>query len=120
MRRVLVLLLLAACSAPAAAVPQQVELTEFRVGVEPRWRPGAVTVEVVNRGEFPHTLVVSEADGTVITATEVIDPGESQPLALHLPAGSYQFTCRIVVETPDGRVVDHYQQGMHAGVTVTG
>jgi hypothetical protein len=35
-----------------------------------------------------------------------------------LAAGDYQFTCRIVSQTSDGRIIDHYQNGMVRAVTV--
>ena len=108
---------LAAC-APAATSETEVELTEFSISTSQRLVGGTQDLHVVNRGEFGHTLVVSSADGTVVTSTDVIPPGSDAALELELEPGQYVFTCRIVVETPDGEIVDHYARGMAAPIEV--
>jgi hypothetical protein len=73
---------------------------------------------VENYGEFPHTLVVSDASGTVIAATDLIAPETETLLRLTVEPGTYMFTCRIVNGLEDGTVVDHYQNGMSVSVEV--
>ncbi|NNF63205.1 MAG: hypothetical protein HKN07_03025 [Acidimicrobiia bacterium] len=111
---------LAACQG-VAADSAVVSLTEGRIEVSnSTLAAGKATLEVVNDGEFNHTLVVATATGRVVAATEVITSGESIDLDLDLTPGEYEFTCRIVVQTADGVTVDHYAQGMVSHVTVTG
>jgi uncharacterized cupredoxin-like copper-binding protein len=78
---------------------------------------GDVELEVENHGEYPHTLVVSDSDGAVLAATDVLQPSETARLSLDLEPGAYEFTCRIVGTDDAGRVVDHYQAGMHRTVS---
>lgn len=77
-------------------------------------------IEVANSGEYPHTLVVTAEDGSVIAATGIVAPGATAALDVDLSAGKYQFTCRIVAETPDGSIVDHFERGMIQNVEVVG
>lgn len=116
----LLLALLAGCAVNAAD-SAQVGLAEFSVDVDnPRFRAGEVSIHVRNQGQFPHTLVVTTEGGEVVATTGVLAPAETTGLVLDLAPGVYQFTCRIVVQTPDGTVVDHYQEGMRATVLVEG
>ena len=110
-------LTLTACL-PASSVDSSVTLREFEVEVAERLRPGTLTLQVANEGEFAHTLVVSTVEGTVVGSTAVLPPGATASLRLDLEPGKYQLTCRIVVEIPDGSIVDHYAEGMAATVTV--
>ena len=48
----------------------------------------------------------------------MIQPGQTAGLGLSLEEGMYQFTCHIVSQTPDGEIVDHYEEGMAKTVTV--
>lgn len=96
-----------------------VEIGEFWISPEHRvLRTGVVELIVENYGEFPHTLVVSDASGTVIGATDLIGSEASTALTVDLMPGSYTFTCRIVKGLDDGTFVDHFQEGMTASVTV--
>lgn len=119
MRRVACALVFAltACL-PVSSADSSIILTEFEVEVANRLGPGPNSLEVVNSGEFNHTLVVSTADGTVLRSTEVLTPGETASLEVDLEPGRYQFSCRVVVQIPDGSIVDHYAEGMAASVTV--
>lgn len=120
MRRLATALLLAvvACT-PSATSRSDVTLTEFAISSHPRLT-GDVSLRVSNQGGFGHTLVVSTLDGTVITSTDVLGPGDEVGLDLDLEPGRYVFSCRIVVQTPDGEIVDHYARGMAATVEVVG
>ena len=73
MRRLLVgaVLVLAACHG-AVSEAAVVSLTEGRIDVSNSiLAAGDTSLEVVNDGEFNHTLVVATADGRVVTATAV-------------------------------------------------
>jgi len=80
---------------------------------------GTVELMVENYGEFSHTLVVSDASGIVVGATDLIGPEAETTLTVELLPGSYTFTCRIVKGLDDGTFVDHYQEGMSASVDVS-
>ena len=94
------------------------DLTEFEVSGPRSLEPGGATISVANSGEFPHTLVIAEQDGRVIVATDMVQPGENVTLDLDLGAGTYQFSCRIVGQKPDGAIVDHFEEGMVQTVSV--
>ena len=114
----LLLLSVGACSGPGATT-SAVELGEFWVDPDVRvLQAGAVEIAVENYGEFPHTLVVSDASGTVIAATDLINPEAETVLTVNMEPGVYMFTCRIVKGLDDGTVIDHYQQGMAASIEV--
>ena len=116
----LAILLLAsvACSQQASSAAE-VELGEFWVAPDHRvLEAGALALAVENYGEFPHTLVVSDASGTVIAATDLIAPETETLLKLTVEPGTYMLTCRIVNGLEDGTVVDHYQNGMSVSVEV--
>jgi hypothetical protein len=108
-------LLLAGCASADDGGPW-VSLDEY--SVETSAILGGGTTEVRNTGEFGHTLIVTDADGRVVASTDVLAPGGTTDLDLTLDPGTYQFTCRIVVELPDGEIVDHYAAGMDRRVTV--
>lgn len=106
-----------ACTKDASGVSGY-DLHEFAIEGPTSLAAGVRSLEVANSGEFPHTLVVARADGTVVAATNLIQPGESALLELDLEAGVYQFTCRIVSQRPDGQIVDHFEEGMSRTVSV--
>ena len=115
----LLVLALSACGGPGVS-DTEVEVGEFWItpgdGV---LQAGTVEIVVENFGEFPHTLVVSDASGIVVGATDLIGAEAETVLTVDLQPGSYIFTCRIVKGLDDGTVVDHYQQGMAASIDVT-
>ncbi|MDX1450817.1 MAG: hypothetical protein R3246_17335, partial [Acidimicrobiia bacterium] len=41
-------------------------------------------------------------------------------LLVDLAQGTYVVSCRIVVQTPDGELVDHYELGMVSSISVVG
>ena len=121
MKRVLVGLatLARACSAsPTATGPPGLVLSEFAVEASGVFAPGVSDVIVRNQGEFGHTVVVADSSGKVITASAVVPPGEELLVTVDLAPGSYEFSCRIVVQTGEGDLVDHYEEGMDAHVEV--
>lgn len=111
------LLAITACSG-AVEVDDGFDLSEFSIGGPDLMSEGESSLIVRNHGEFPHTLVVSADDGTVIAASDLIQPGETAEVALFLEEGTYQFTCRIVSQTSDGEIVDHFEEGMVKTVSV--
>ncbi|MGH8959101.1 MAG: cupredoxin domain-containing protein [Acidimicrobiia bacterium] len=124
MRRVWLLvvsiLLLACAGAPAAQRGEmEVELNEFYITpASSLVKAGAVDLKLENDGEIPHTLVVATNDGTVLAASEAVQPEARQTLTVRLQPGTYQLTCRIVFRGDDGVLVDHYQEGMGTVLTV--
>ena len=114
---VAVVLSLPACSTQVTDSPA-FDLTEFEVGGPEILHAGPTTVTVTNSGEFPHTLVIAKATGSVVAATEMIRPGETAAIEVDLESGTYQFSCRIVGEKPDGTIVDHFEEGMIQTVSV--
>lgn len=115
----LLLSLLGGCSSQGVS-NTEVEIGEFWISPGDRvLRAGAVDLAVENYGEFPHTLVVSDASGTVIGATDLITSEATTVLTVDLLPGSYTLTCRIVKGLDDGTFVDHFQEGMTASVNVS-
>jgi hypothetical protein len=109
---------LAGCSSTASA--EGYDLIEFAIEGASELPADVTSVAVTNSGEFPHTLVVTDVGGEVIAATDVLQPGQGAELALDLEPGRYSFTCRIVAQTPEGEIVDHFEQGMSKTVSVSG
>lgn len=124
MRRIAALVLTTAALAGCETAPMEsgvIVLDEFSIELSaPVLQSGSVVLMVENAGDFSHTLVVTRADGSAIAATETIAPASSVELPLELEPGRYQVSCRIVVQRPDGTIVDHYEQGMLASLTVSG
>ena len=121
MRRFLIIaalvLIMPACTSDATASPV-FELSEFEVDGPGTLAAGELALTVTNSGEFPHTLVIAEANGSVVAATEMIQPGETVTIDADLEPATYQFSCRIVGEKPDGTIVDHFEEGMLQTVSV--
>lgn len=116
---VLLLSLLGGCSSQGVS-NTEVEIGEFWISPGDRvLRAGAVDLLVENHGEFPHTLVVSDASGTVVGATDLITSEATTILTVDLLPGTYTFTCRIVKGLDDGTFIDHFQEGMTASVNVS-
>lgn len=110
-------LVVGACS-DAASSDVGVSLYEWGIDVtSTQLEAGVVTVTMENTGEFPHTLIVTAADGRVVAASDLLQPGASAELPVAMEPGVYEFTCRIVVEGADS-LVDHYERGMVSEVTV--
>jgi hypothetical protein len=119
MRRLLILvgaLALAACQGPLGS-SAEIALDEFEIKPSiSRFEAGNVTLDVINQGEFGHTLVITDAEGHVLSAGGVIDSGQTSQVSIDLAEGDYFFTCRIVAQDDEGNVIDHYEQWMSAEV----
>jgi hypothetical protein len=96
------------------------DLAEFSITGPGFLAPDTELITVDNAGEFPHTLVITDASGSVVAATDLIQAGETSELAVELSEGVYSFTCRIVIEGDDGQLIDHFEAGMHMSVNVVG
>ncbi len=106
-----------ACEAPSGTSSIEVELHEFGIETSQQiFDAGRLKLTVVNTGEDPHTLVVTGETGEVIIATELIAPGTSVELELDLKPRIYQLSCRIVTQTEEGTLIDHFEEGMHTKI----
>ncbi len=121
MRKALVtfMILTASCGAPASAeTGPAVDLREFSISAEGPFESGVNQISVTNAGEFGHTLVIADRSGVVVDATPLIAGGETLLFVVYLEPGTYEFSCRIVVQVDDGTLVDHYHEGMTTTVKV--
>jgi hypothetical protein len=106
------LTMIAACSGTPAET-SRVVLNEFSMVASPaRLAAGVVDFELENVGEQAHMMVITDDDGSVLASTDPIPPGETATLRASLEAGRYLASCRIVVQLPDGSIVDHLEEGM--------
>lgn len=117
---VIVGLLIGLVGCTAASAEKDFDLGEWEVAGPTELDVDTRSVGVVNSGSLPHTLVVTDSSGRVIAATDLIEPGAGAELELDLTAGTYSFTCRIVAQSPEGEIVDHYEAGMNKMVSVSG
>lgn len=117
---VVLALMAVACSSPPGAAAVDVTLDEYSVDLDEVTVAPDATLTITNQGDFGHTVVVSDASGAVLTATDLIAPGEIVTLGAGWGPGEYRLTCRIVIAGDDGEIVDHYAEGMSADLTVTG
>ena len=121
MKKLLVILLLVgACSSQTVTTgAAAVVLAEFSISATGSLTPGPNKVDITNAGEFGHTLVIADETGTVIGATGVVGSDNTASLSVDLQPGTYELTCRIVVQREDGSLVDHYQEGMVTTIEVS-
>ena len=120
MRKVVlaIFILVAGCT-PSSSSDADLTLSEFSIeSAASTIDSGVVKLDVVNTGEFGHTVVVADSTGRVVSASPLIQSGERTTLELDLEPGLYEFTCRIVFQSEDGTVVDHYEEGMHTRIDV--
>lgn len=121
MKRLLVTLLLvvvAGCS--AAASDDGFLLDEGSIVGPDVLQPGLNEMQISNVGEFNHTMLVTDPEGNVMAATDVLAPGTSTVLTVDLAEGSYQVSCRLVGQDSEGNIIDHYEQGMFKQLEVGG
>lgn len=107
------------CGSATAAEGGAFVLTDGAIAGPDAVVSGEDSWEVVNRGEFNHTLVVTDGEGRVVAATDVVPPGTATTLDVDLGSGSYLVSCRLVTQDPEGNIIDHYELGMFKGVTAT-
>lgn len=118
MKRLLVLCLVIAACGGSGASGSPFILTDGAIDGPEVVASGPGTLQISNRGEFNHTMVVTDRDGQVVAATDVIGPGADVGLEVDLSVGSYLVSCRLVTQTPSGDIVDHYELGMYQNITV--
>jgi plastocyanin len=111
---------IAACQVTAPGSFAEIDVHEFDIDPSiSSFEAGLIELEVINTGDYGHTLVITDANGQVISAGEVVGSGEAATFSVDLAAGEYSFTCRIVAQDGQGNVIDHYEQGMMADVVVS-
>lgn len=85
------------------------QLVDFAIELdEDSFDAGTYEFEVVNEGDASHDFVV-ERDGSDVAATQVLQPGQSETLAVELEPGTYVFYCSVG---------SHRSMGMEMTVTV--
>ncbi|HEX2420951.1 MAG TPA: cupredoxin domain-containing protein [Acidimicrobiia bacterium] len=110
-----------ACGANPGARGGDLEVVLSEFSIEPAAtlvKAGTLDLGLANDGQIPHTLVVASLDGTVLAASDAVQPEARETLTIRLEPGTYQLTCRIVFRGEDGLLVDHYQEGMGTTLTV--
>jgi uncharacterized cupredoxin-like copper-binding protein len=99
-------------SAASAPSPVALRATEVDFAIElpqTELAAGSYTIEVVNEGDATHDLVIEDAGGNEVAASEVIAPGQSGTVEVSLQPGEYVFYCSIG---------NHREMGMEVAVTV--
>jgi uncharacterized cupredoxin-like copper-binding protein len=61
---------------------------------------------------------VTDNEGNVLAATDVVAPGTDATLSVDLQPGAYQVSCRLVGQDGDGNIIDHYENGMFSQLEV--
>jgi uncharacterized cupredoxin-like copper-binding protein len=99
----------AGSQAPYAAILQATEV-DFAIELpERQLTAGSYTIEVANEGTASHDLVVEDASGMEVAASELIAPGQSGAVEVTLQPGEYVFYCSVG---------NHRDMGMEVSVTV--
>ncbi len=70
---------------------------------------GTYTIDVSNDGDASHDLVVADAEGNDVAASEILSPGASGTVEVTLEPGEYAFYCSVG---------NHRVMGMELIVTV--
>jgi hypothetical protein len=118
-RLILFLLLVTACFNGSAAGDGFV-LSEGSINGPELIPSGISELNVSNAGEFPHTFVVTDHAGEVVAATDILPPGAEIVVPIDVTSGSYLVSCRLITQSPDGAIIDHYQEGMFKSLTADG
>jgi uncharacterized cupredoxin-like copper-binding protein len=123
-----------------------VHLQEFTMTVAPvSVNAGDVSFAIKNRGTITHEMVLVRAADiaalprvTIATGDRAVGdvdeeaireadkPGEaevkagrSKSVTIKLTLGTYMMFCNIDTHQADGKIINHFQQGMHSVITVT-
>lgn len=118
-RVIVVLLGIALGACQSASMEATFELRDGSISGPSNLLSDVSSFNATNTGELPHTLVVTSNDGTVIAATDLVQPGETMELAVDLHPGMFQVSCRIVAQNDEGQLLDHYELGMRHTVDIT-
>ncbi len=87
----------------ASLVDYAIELPEQELAA------GSYAIEVTNDGSASHDLVIEDADGSEVAASEIMPPGQSGTVEVDLVPGEYVFYCSVG---------NHRGMGMELAVTV--
>jgi len=87
------------------ASASEVAMTEYAFDPSDLTVKSGDSVDVVNDGEIPHNFTVEDTD----VASEDLDGGQNEDVAIDLDPGDYEFICSIA---------DHAAQGMTGTLTV--
>ena len=96
----------------SASQPMTLRATEVDFAIElpqTELTAGSYTIEVANDGDATHDLVIEDAGGNEVAASEVIAPGGSGTVEVDLEPGEYVFYCSVG---------NHRGMGMEVAVTV--
>ncbi len=99
-------------SAPAGSTVSTLQSTLLDFTVEmpsTEIAAGTYTIEVTNEGRASHDLVIADAGGGDVAASEVLAPGASGTVEVTLEPGEYAFYCSVG---------SHRGMGMELVVTV--
>jgi plastocyanin len=98
-----------------------VDLKEFSVTpASTTLKAGKVTLEAKNTGTRAHELRVMKLGGATPEVVGVIGSfpaGQTMSKEFTLTPGQYELSCQLA-EQEGGQIVNHYQLGMKANVTV--
>lgn len=100
-------------SSASAPSPVTLQATEVDFAIElpqTELAAGSYTIEVTNDGDATHDLVIEDAGGAEVAASQAIPPGQSGTVEVSLQPGEYVFYCSIG---------NHREMGMEVAVTVT-
>ena len=95
-----------------ATSPTVLQVTEVDFAIElpeDELAAGSYTIEVANEGSASHDLVIEDASGTDVAASEVLAPGKSGTAEVELPPREYVVYCSVG---------NHRAMGMEVPVTV--
>ena len=133
------LLALTGCSSGASADTVDAVLSEWSVTPTPtKVSAGNVTFNAHNEGGENHELVIVRADSpdslpvdengkviedelsesNLIGEIEEFEAGTTESASFDLTAGTYVIFCNIAEDQSDGSVESHFEEGMHAVITV--
>ena len=98
----IVLLVLVAGCATAPSSGSSFVLDDGSIVAPATISNGTTTLEISNVGEFNHTLVVTDSDGNVLAATDVIAPGTDANLSVDLQPGAYRSVVGWSARTETG------------------
>ena len=95
----------------AQALSVTVTETEFKIDMPASLKAGDYTLQVQNKGQFPHDVHIATPDGSEIGKSDVLQPNASGTLQVSLKAGT-TYTVWCAVDS-------HKARGMTLNLSVT-
>ncbi len=84
--------------------------TEFKIALSrTSFTPGAYTFTAVNKGKFPHNLIINGPGVSQAKTASLLSPGQSGSVTVTLQAGTYDVYCGVP---------GHKAKGMDVHITV--